>query len=156
MFVKAELIADYILWGGGPQQERIEKLVKELHLTKLVFFEGFQDKEGLRKIMEKCHIGIIPSALWFHAPVKLFQYAAAGLCILAIRTLTIDFIQQQDNSAVQLFNSKEELILQMKTLASHPETIALNGAISRRWVNNLYGDKEYLNYFEELFKNLGI
>lgn len=144
------------LVGGGPQQERIERLVKELHLTKLVFFEGFQDKEGLKRIMEKCHIGIIPSALWFHAPVKLFQYAAAGLCILAIKTPTIDFIQQQDNSAIQLFNSKDELIVQMKTLASHPETIALRGATSRRWVEKIYGDKEYLNYFESLFKSIGI
>jgi glycosyltransferase involved in cell wall biosynthesis len=144
-----------ILIGDGPEKKNIEQLVSGLVCRNNVEFKGLMGKDELFDVLQQSHIGIIPYALWFHAPVKLFQYAAAGLAIVAYQTPTIDFIVKGYESSFALFNSDEQMLNQLEKIIDDQENLILKMANqSQRLIKDKYNVSSYLSFFEETFQEI--
>lgn len=139
------------LVGEGPEMPAVRRRVVETGIDDLVEFKGRQDRDELEHILAESHIGVIPSALWFHAPVKLFQYAAAGLCVVAKNTPTIHELAQGHQGAIVLFDTPEDLLNQLELLLKWRERIAKHAETARRFVAESYSDRAYLDFFRHLF-----
>lgn len=85
-----KLISDIRLFivGEGPAKEKFTRLVSELNLTSRIVFFGRLPYTKLPEIFAESTVGLIfgtPGKLWQYAcPLKLFQYMAAGLPVVAI------------------------------------------------------------------------
>lgn len=139
------------LVGTGPEETNIRRLVREAGLDDKVRFAGRQGSAGLVEVFRESRIGVIPSALWFHAPVKLFQYGAAGLCVVAQRTPTLEHIVATDPDSVVLFDGPEDLERQLDTLLRDQQRTRLYAEEAYRFVTGAYSDDSYLRFFERIF-----
>lgn len=142
------------LVGAGPEESVLRRHVEEKGLADAVTFAGRQDKTGLDRIVRESHVGIIPNALWFHAPVKLFQYAAAGLCVVARRTPTLQEIADDCPGAFELFDTADDLAAHLEQLLVNPSLVGVHGRRGYDFVTAAYGDQAYLAFFARLFASL--
>ena len=103
--------------------------------------------------MKKIHVGIISNALWFQAPVKLFQYSAAQLAVVSRRTPTIVELTQ-NKACYSFFENVDELENTMTMLAQSPELIKEKGQQAQNHIKENFSEENYIQLFHEIFKNI--
>lgn len=74
-----------VLFGDGPEKQKLQNLVNSLNLTKTVFFRGVLKSSELAKDLAKCHIFILPSQAEGMSNA-LLEAAACGLNIVVSST----------------------------------------------------------------------
>ena len=142
-----------ILVGDGPEKQFIEKLAITLDCSSNIIFTGLMDKKELFEVMNDAHIGVIPNSLWFHAPVKLFQYAAAGLTIVANDTPTIDYIFKDCKEIVSLFSSEEEMFMKIESQLKEEQSVRESRArVVQSYILNKYNNQSYLDFFKSILE----
>lgn len=76
--------------GDGPVRQKLETQSKELGLESCIEFMGRKSADEVPAFFKKADAGLVlpkPGLLWDYAcPLKLFQYMAAGLPVLATST----------------------------------------------------------------------
>jgi glycosyltransferase involved in cell wall biosynthesis len=137
------------LVGEGPEFKRLNDGVKH----ERIIFTGKLDGKPLTELMQKIHVGIISNALWFQAPVKLFQYSAASLAVITKGTPTIKELTR-GNPCYLFFKSKEDLEHKMLNLLKSPQQIEIRGKEARDFIRENYSESNYLQFFNEIFRNL--
>jgi glycosyltransferase involved in cell wall biosynthesis len=127
------------LVGEGLEYLPMKTLADATKYGKEIIFTGYADGKKLQELTQKIHVGIIPNAMWFHAPVKLFQYSAAKMALLAADTPTIAYITRE-NEGVLLFDNEnpENLYKQLKYLATNPDKIQYYATLGQQHIYNKY------------------
>lgn len=137
------------LIGDGPEFPKIKADVKNSN----IILTGKLDGSELDEILQKIHVGVISNALWFHAPVKLFQYSANELAVISRKTPTIlELIS--DNSSYSLFENSSELLQRMIYFMEKPEQIEIKGREAKEYVKENYSEEKYLNFLKEIFRSI--
>lgn len=137
------------LIGNGPEFNRIHSQTNDEN----IIFTGRKDGKELDELMEKIHVGIISFALWFHAPVKFFQYSAAKLVVISLKTPTILELSQ-NNDCYMFFESKSDLENNMTKILDDPSKIDATGELSRRYVAENFSEENYKSFFNDIIENL--
>jgi glycosyltransferase involved in cell wall biosynthesis len=116
--------ADVVLLvvGDGPARAELESLAMGIGVVERVQFAGLVERENLLSYMSAFDIALQPSVVPYASPLKIFEYMAMGLAIVApdtpnIREILVDgetavLVQQDDIGAmrrklVQLIGSEE-------------------------------------------------
>ncbi len=80
--------------GGGDYLEAAQALAASLNVSDLVRFEGMAPIEELPRLLREATIGLVPnhasSATHLMLPVKLMEYAALGVPVIASRLRTVE------------------------------------------------------------------
>ena len=80
--------------GGGDYLEAAQALAASLNVSDLVRFEGMAPIEELPRLLRDATIGLVPnhasSATHLMLPVKLMEYAALGVPVIASRLRTVE------------------------------------------------------------------
>ncbi len=97
----------FVVAGEGPALEDLERLARELGCAGRVRFSGLVGREEVPQLLESFDIALQPHALSYASPLKLFEYMAAGLAIVAPDQPNIREIVVHEESAL-LFNPSEE------------------------------------------------
>jgi len=154
LYAKMPQSIQLLLVGDGPEKENIKKRVSETSCKNDIIFTGYMDKDGLNELLKETHIGIIPNALWFHAPVKLFQYAAAGLAIIACHTPTIEFIIKDYKSGFALFETEAQMLEKLEFMILDKVKRSEMANLAQKMVEENYNNHSYLTFFENILANL--
>lgn len=141
------------LVGEGLEFKPTKEFALTMPFGDEIIFTGFADGKKLKEIIKKIHIGIIPNAMWFHAPVKLFQYSAAKMALLAADTPTISFITR-DNEGVMLFDNEnpDNLYKQLKYLVKNPDKIPHHAGLAQKHIFDKYNPDAVLKKMNSIIE----
>jgi len=95
-----------ILTGKGETLEASKTLAKELNIDKYITFAGFVSEAELNDILKDSSIGIMPGSNWYGAPIKIYDYAATHLAVVAPNTPTIASTFE-DGKTIALFKQDD-------------------------------------------------
>lgn len=98
------------IFGGGDNLDEIKGLTRDLGMGEAVIFHGFVQQDQLFERLSDYDIGIgyVPCGKYFEAPsLKVMEYAAAGISILASDTLGLRRFEER-GLAMQFFSNSEE------------------------------------------------
>jgi glycosyltransferase involved in cell wall biosynthesis len=153
MKLKNETTMKLHLVGNGMEFEKVAKLVEEGRLMDYVRLYGFMNGKELMELLEKMDIGIIPGCLWFHAPVKYFQYLSAGLIVLAPDTPVLKKLSEDNGSTFffQDISELKEIILRLKNDRKKITELKLE---SQRSYKNKYSPQSFVDFWNEQIGSL--
>ena len=81
------------IYGGGDYEEQLIKEIKEMGLTKHVFFNGFLMQEDLIPVILNSDLGIIPNRrnafTEINFPTRIFEYICLGIPVIVPETIGI-------------------------------------------------------------------
>lgn len=89
------------LIGYGECWHDIDAVVRKSPVKDKIFLPGFVSDSELEDFKQLFDIAVIPSSNWYGSPMKLFEYAALGIPVVAPATPTIK----------EIFKDKEEVLL---------------------------------------------
>lgn len=138
------------LIGDGPEYAKIKAYSDQ---NPNITLTGKMDGEALNSLLTTIDVGVISNALWFHAPVKLFQYSSAGLAVISKRTPTVTELTE-GKACYSFFDNVKELEESMKELLKHPETISKMGLAGQEHIKTNFSEKNYRDFFEAIFNDL--
>lgn len=89
--------------GDGPMRKAIEQRVRSLALEQHVMMTGAVSPAEIPGWLSGLDVGVVPYPdlpdLYF-SPLKLFEYLAAGLCVVASRVGDIDTLIEQEHTGI--------------------------------------------------------
>ncbi|HLP10800.1 MAG TPA: glycosyltransferase family 4 protein [Flavobacteriales bacterium] len=142
-----------VLIGDGPEYERMKKLATDSGYGHAIEFTGRCDSSELENRIAEIHVGIIPNALFWQGPVKLFQYSAAQMPVICKATPTIVELTQK-NKGYLYFDTKQELKLQMKYILENPAKAKELGLETQEFAKKHFSEKAYADFFSKIFAEL--
>ncbi len=80
--------AHLLLAGSGPQENHLRELVTQLGLASSVTFLGAIAHAEVPRVLHAMDVAVAPSkqtTSFYYSPIKLFEYMAAGVCVVASR-----------------------------------------------------------------------
>jgi len=107
----------------------------------------------LPAVMDKCHVGIVYyptptclNGLFYRSPIKLFDYMAAGLCVVASPLGQIGrVISSGENGMLLADNTPEGCTKVLDDLWAHPRALADMGLNARTDVSTYYNWDRVVN-----------
>lgn len=107
------------IYGDGPDRLRLEKLIKELHLTEKVKIKGKIDHEELPDILVRYNLFIMPSY-----PEALgrayFEAMASGLPVIGSKLAGVDGIISHGEEGFLVNPKVDEIETILKSIFEHP------------------------------------
>lgn len=151
---KCELQLKYNIIGGGPLENQLNSLVRELKLNTVVHFLGPMDEEGIRRNLQLAHIFLLPS-IAEALPVVLMEAQATGLPVVAT---TVGSISQL------IMNGKTGFLVPPKDidalsdrliyLIEHPELWPQMGQRGREFIKESYDNKILNKQLTQIYSQL--
>ncbi|MCP4899286.1 MAG: glycosyltransferase family 4 protein [bacterium] len=99
-----------VLVGGGETATEIESLAKELGVTNRLHMVEAKPAEEIPKLLAAFDIGVLPGIPHYASPLKLIEYMAAGLSVVAPDQDNIRELLKHRTSCL-LFNPEDECSL---------------------------------------------
>jgi len=116
---------DFVLQlvGSGPEMKNLKNLADDLHITNLVSFEGFKQKEEILRYLAVADCFLFPSEydIW---GLVLVEAMSAGLpCIASIHAgATIDLIEDGATGFAMDFSETEKVVDRVNWILENPES----------------------------------
>jgi len=116
----------FLIAGYGPAEADLKLLSKSLNVEDRVIFLGRFDYQDLPSILAQADVGIVTSSLdsqfrYYASPLKLLEYMAAGLPIIASGVGHTVNIMQEANAGILVDHSSEQFAEAAVTLLSDRE-----------------------------------
>ncbi len=104
-----------LIVGAGPAEEELRELSQALDVAESVDFLGLVDYQALPSVLAQADVGIatsLPSSQFrkYASPLKLIEYMAAGLPIIATRLGQTEITMQQADAGILIDHSVEEFV----------------------------------------------
>lgn len=149
-----ELHMEYRIIGGGPLEEQLRKLVKELNLDDVVLFLGPMEQEVVIRNMQQAHIFLL-SSIAETLGVVLMEAQAVGLPIVATSVGSISQVVVDGKSGF-LVPEKDvnALAEKLEYLIEHPEIWSEMGTYGRKFVEERYNIKKLNQRLVKIYKTL--
>lgn len=155
---KRVTVARLLVIGQGDYLEDYRKLVGQLELQQSVQFLAPVPLEQLPDLLGQACIGLVPNragaATHLMLPVKLLEYAALGIPIIAARLNTIS--HYFDDSAIRFFEPGDasDLANAIEELYWHPNLRKFLSANARAKMKPLAWEYQRLQYFDAIDSTL--
>ncbi|WNJ16407.1 glycosyltransferase family 4 protein [Pontibacter sp. G13] len=139
------------LIGYGMKWENIQQHVENSPFKADISMPGFKDKEELFQLKKQMHIGVVPSAIWYQAPNKLFEYGAMRIACVAPPTPTISFLYEE-NVEITFFenNDLDSLYQALESLVTNPDHLMSMGKAIQSKIKEDYGPEKTLAFYQML------
>lgn len=133
------------LIGFGQEWEAIKEQVRLLKLEERVIQPGFVSEEELIELKRDASVGIMPGSNWYGSPLKIFEYAAAGIPIVAPSTPTVQGIFESEKHCLFIDpKSTEESIFDLLIeLHANPKSRIEMGKRAQEYVKDQFEGKKY-------------
>ena len=139
--------ARLLLIGYGEEWNNVKLLVNELGIEDYVELPGFVTEEELTNYKSQFTVGVMAGSNWYGSPLKLFEYAFAGIPFIAPDSKTVLSIFEDKKHCLYVEGADEEA-----TLFNALETYYLDAALREehslevsKYVNNDYSLEIYRN-----------
>ena len=102
---------EFLLLGDGPEMMKLQEFVSKNNFSKNIIFKGWVQREEIPQFLAKSSIGIGPlrstDVTKGALPIKVLEYMASSLPILAIKGTLPEDILKDGNNGYVIENSKE-------------------------------------------------
>lgn len=98
--------ARIMLVGDGPELDRIKHKVENLDLLRKVTFAGRVNHQNLPDLMSNFYVGVMPDSNDYGSPMKIFEYMALGIPVIAPDYSPILDVMTSDKQGL-IFRKKE-------------------------------------------------
>lgn len=145
------------LAGDGPQLGALQKEIWKLGLTRKVFFTGFLDREGLRKLFHDGHFFLHPSATDSAndiegIPNALLEAMATGLPSISTPHAGIpEAITHGQNGFLVTGGDPEEIAQTLLTVAGDPELYRKISREAAASVRAVYEPERQIRALEDIY-----
>lgn len=124
--------------GDGPAVPDLKARAKRLGVGERVRFAGVVRREDVSRWMAAFDVALVPAATQYASPLKLFEYLALGLTIVAPMQPNITEILQHDRNALLLRDETESAFAAaIDQLRGSPALRAALGAGARETIETL-------------------
>jgi len=96
-----------LLVGDGPAREHLEQVAIDLGLQERLTITGFVERDRVPEFLAAFDVALQPGVTPYASPLKLIEYMAAALPIIAPNTANIQELVTHDVSAV-LFDPEDD------------------------------------------------
>lgn len=72
-----------LMVGNGPELIKAQKKAQNLNIASQIVFTGHIETTGIKQLLSTCHIGVMAHSNEHGSPMKIFEYMAAGLAVVA-------------------------------------------------------------------------
>jgi glycosyltransferase involved in cell wall biosynthesis len=112
----------FLIIGDGPAIESCMECAKSLNLSDQVHFTGFIEQAKIPAYLSSIDIALQPSVTEYASPLKLFEYMAASLAIIAPNQNNIQEVLKDGSNAL-LFNIGDQgmLMEHIRALIHNPQ-----------------------------------
>jgi glycosyltransferase involved in cell wall biosynthesis len=112
---------NFVVAGEGPARPELERIAKELDLDGRVHFTGLVARAEVPDLLASFDIALQPSVVSYASPLKIFEYMAAGLAIVAPDQPNIREILTEGETALLFDPGQPEAMWRaVVTLAADP------------------------------------
>ena len=145
--------------AGSFQDRKYEEEMVNTPLWGKVNYHGFVNREKIQELLFQCHIGMVilhPTENYLQSlPVKMFEYMAAGLPVIASNfPLWKDIIEKHNCGICVDPLNNDEVRKAIKYLYHHPDIIKQMGENGKKAVFNKYNwlneEKKLINIYNNL------
>jgi glycosyltransferase involved in cell wall biosynthesis len=119
--------AKLVLIGKGQEWVQVKQMVDRSPVRDRILMPGYLTNEELNEWKQNIRIGVMPGSNWYGSPLKLFEYAFAGIPFVAPKTPTIQYIFREGQDALYI-DEKSKL----DSLASQMVKLYLDIDLQRR------------------------
>ncbi len=125
----------FVIVGDGPSRRDNEEFVRERDLARNVTFTGRVAHSEIPHFLAAFDIGVSPRATFYASPMKVLEYMAAGLAVVAPRIRNICDVIREGLSGI-LFEPEnvEDLVSTLSALKRDPERRRQLGEAAREAV----------------------
>ena len=147
--------AHLFLIGYGQEWHKVKNLAQLSKFKNRITMTGYMNDTGLDTYKSQLTIGVMPGSNWYGSPLKLFEYAQAGIPMIApttpvVKDLFIDgesavFIDK-NNEVQSIADNIEKLIADKELslqLAKNAEAL-MDGIYSRS-----YQQREFIRFIDQ-------
>jgi len=151
---------EYVIIGDGPRRARIERLVDELNLRRLVRFEGWMPQQRVVKTLAQSHLLLAPSVTAGDGdqegtPMVIMEAAATGMPVISTLHSGIPEIVRDGVSGYLVpERDVEALADRLAALLEHPQRWENMGRAGRRIVEERFNIDTLNDELVDLFKRL--
>jgi glycosyltransferase involved in cell wall biosynthesis len=128
-------------------------LAAELGLTEAVFFVDHTRFELARLVFGRCRVALLPRISWCGFPIKLLNYMAAGLPVVASQG-SAKIVRHGETGLVAGDGDEEGFAVAVARLLSNPETAAAMGQAGRRRVETGHTWDAHTERLETIYQTL--
>ena len=147
---------EVLLYGNGPELEKLKSIVREKHLESTVKFMGWIQNDQIPAILSDASLGIGPLRLTDVTkgalPIKILEYMASSLPIIAIKdTVPTDVLHDGQNGF--LIENEEDLEEKIVIIFSNESLRVRMGLRSREIVTGFDWElivNKVISHFERL------
>jgi glycosyltransferase involved in cell wall biosynthesis len=153
-FPKARLL----LVGEGEQYSKMMQFAADLGITQSAQFMGFQPHSEVPQLLGAADIAVatyyqIDHDLFLGSPMKLFEYMASGIAIVASNLGQIkEIIQDGVNGLLVPPGDTQALKINLKRLLDDPRLRLQLGKQAREDVMNRYSWDQYISHLERVYE----
>ena len=102
---------EFLILGNGPEMNKLQKFVRKNELSKNIIFKGWVNREEIPEFLSNSSIGIGPLRITDVTkgalPIKILEYMASSLPILAMKNTLPDDILKNGINGYAVENSTE-------------------------------------------------
>jgi Glycosyltransferase len=135
LLVRLEPQARLLIVGDGPEREALTHQVAEFGLSGCTEFTGALPAKSVPEQLRRMHVGTAPyrgSDPFYFSPLKLYEYMAAGLPVVASRVGTLDTVVAEARTGRLVPpDDPEALARTLANLAQSPQALRKMGATAR-------------------------
>lgn len=133
------------LIGYGQEWHNIRRLVDQLNLNDAVEMPGFVSEEELSVYKSRFTVAVMPGSNWYGSPLKLFEYAQAGIPFISPVSKTVSYVFKEHENC--LFVKKEDepgsLLTALDFLYENENARNEMGAQTCEYVKREFGPQKY-------------
>lgn len=145
--------------GDGPLREELSDELERRGMLQNVVFTGFLPHEEIPALIRTLDIGLAPYSqpehLWYASPLKVFEYMACGVPVVAANLgQTVEIVRHGENGLLYDHEDLEELAAACERLLDDPGLRSRLGATAAREIRDRYTWERNAARVEELARAL--
>jgi glycosyltransferase involved in cell wall biosynthesis len=137
--------------GGGDYLEQARELTSRLKVSAHVWFQGMTPIEELPRLLREATIGLVPnhasSATHLMLPVKLMEYAALGIPVVASRLRTVEHYFVDDAVRLVTPGDPQSMANAIEELFRNPDLRSVMELRAMRIARDLSWDRQEAKFF---------
>jgi glycosyltransferase involved in cell wall biosynthesis len=114
--------AHFLIVGDGPSRASLEGVVRARGLERRVTFTGRVPHSDIPQYIATCDIGVSPRTTFYASPMKVLEYMATGIAVIAPRLPNLqDLIQDGVNGMLFQPEDADNLSAALQALIDDPQ-----------------------------------